>query len=149
MAYWNNGGHDMFRNLPADVETHLSTLPAFANDRAYPAFSNFAANSNPGSGGLNDGDIEGAINRGLRWSDVQDTAEGFGVTVTADPTVARLPARVDVTLRRLTAFVVAPNAALRVTVGDQARTVRADADGRVTIENVELTVVPVRIEVSR
>ena len=149
MAYWNNGGHDMFRNLPADVETHLSTLPAFANDRAYPAFSNFTANSNPGGGGLNDGDIEGAINRGLRWSDVQDTAEGFGVTVTADPTVARLPARVDVTLRRLTAFVVAPNAALRVTVGDQARTVRADGDGRVTIENVELTVLPVRIEVSR
>jgi len=52
---------------------------------------------------------------------VQDTAEGFGVTVTADPAVARLPARVDVTLRRLTAFVVAPNAALRVTVGEVSR----------------------------
>jgi len=149
MAYWNDGGHDMYKNLPADVEGQLNRLPAFATDRAYPAFSNFSADGDPGNGAVSSGDAEGGINRGLGWSDVQDTAAGFGVTVTADGAVARLPARVDVTPRRLTGFVVAPGSSVRATVDGHARTVRADADGLVTIEGVELTGAPVRIELAR
>jgi len=149
MAYWNAGAHDMYKSLPADIEAHLSALPAFASDRAYPAFSNFTADGNPGTGGGGDGDAEGAINRGLRWGDVQDTDSGFNVTVTADPTVTRLPASVDVTPRRLTAFVVEPHETLRATVDGQVRNVRADASGRVTIDGVELTGMPVRIELAR
>ncbi len=149
MVYWNDGGHDMFRDLPADVEHHLSRLPVFGTDRAYPAFSNFTANSDAGNGSFTDGDIEGSINRGLLWSDVQDTADHFGITVTADAAVSGVPGRVDITLRRLSGFVITPNASVRATVDGQARTVRANADGLVTFEGIEMLGVPVRIELSR
>ena len=149
MAYWNDGGHDMYQNLPADIEGYLSQLPGFANDQAYPAFSGFSDNGNPGNGDRNHGDTEGAINRGLRWSNVQDTPAGFGVTVTIDSSLAAVPARVNVTPRRLTQFVVPPNTNLQATVGGASRTVRSDASGLVTIESVELTGAPVRIELTR
>ncbi len=145
MAYWNNGGHDMFRNLPADISGHLDRLPAFASDQAYPAFSNFTGNGEPGNGSITDGDIEGAFNRGLVWSGVEDSDRGFAVTVTSDVRGAR----VDVTPRRLTGFVVAPNESLRATVDGRVLNVRADAQGLVTIPGVALSGAPIRIELTR
>ena len=150
MVYWDNGGHEMYKTVPGDVENYIAGVPTPKLGQAYPAFSRFSADANAGNGDAGNGDLVGSMNRGLSWEDVQDTAQGFGVTIRAAASWVSFPAQVDVTPRRLSRFVIAPNATVQATVNGQTRSVQADAKGWVTVEGVSLSsAAPVRLEITR
>ncbi len=144
VCYWNNGAHDMWRSVPADITDFYSQQPV-VRDESYPAFSNFSGNRNPGNGARDDGDIVGWMNRGLRWTEPEETENSWSVRIRAEGDFLSEPLTVDVTPRQLTRFRIAPNETLLA----NGRPCRADADGLATLSGVRLNPgesVRVRIE---
>lgn len=145
VCYWNNGAHDMGSSVPADIIDFYSKQPLFLGT-SYPAFSNFSDNRNPGNGARDDGDIVGWMNRGLHWSDVEETEDAWSIRIRADGDFLTRPLTVDVTPRRLTRFRIAPNETLLV--NGQPR--QADANGLLTIRGIRLDVgMPKLLRVTR
>jgi hypothetical protein len=131
-----------------------------ALDRSFPAFSNFSANDDPGTGagdpvgndddlGNNtyDGDPHGGLNRFLRWNTttISDEAERYSIELclsSGEHGYHGNGETVDVTLRRLQKFAVTADAAYdwSTSTGQHGRA-SADAEGLLTIPKV-----PVRKE---
>ncbi|MEA2068081.1 MAG: alpha/beta hydrolase-fold protein, partial [Verrucomicrobiota bacterium] len=144
-SYWNNGAHGMLASVPADIAEFYATQP-LELDASYPAFSNFSDNRNPGDGARDDGDITGWMNRGLHWTDLEETENAWSIRIHADGDFLTRPLTVDVTPRRLTCFQIAPNETLRV--NGQPR--QADANGLLTLRGIQLEVgKPLLLRVSR
>jgi hypothetical protein len=135
-VYWNNGGHGMSREAPKDVKGWGGRLERYRLNQAYPAFTNCSDNRDYGAGDPKQGDLIGWINRGLDWSDLQDTPEAFSLTVTANYPTIQYPVTVDVTPRRLQAFQVKPGETLKATVGTRTIAVKVDENGRFTVPGV-------------
>ena len=68
---WNDGDHSSGAQPMARV---LKYYPPdlFARNKSYPAFGNSTIDQKLGSGDPKDGDLEGGINLGFKWSDVVD-----------------------------------------------------------------------------
>jgi pimeloyl-ACP methyl ester carboxylesterase len=132
---WNDGQHGTAQRLvPADITQRKgwAWLHRFALDKSYPAFSNFSLDGDPGDGGIEDGDIEGYMNRGLDWDDPTDTADMYDVVIRYTLDAGDLPATVDVTPRRVQGFVLQPGEKVSATV--------ATADSTAQIDDMTLTV---------
>lgn len=128
-------------------------------DLSFPAFSNFSANDNPGTGkgdavgsdnelGNNtyDGDANGGLNRFLRWNSntIVDQSSGYAIELKLSSGKngyqGKDGATVDVTPRRLQRFAVTPGAKFQWrTSSGQAGEVAADAEGLLTIPGVKVT----------
>ena len=147
LVAWNDGTHPEVDNLlPADVKTwQTKGLLRFALNRSFPAFSNASRNHDPGNGDNTSGDIVGAMNRGLNWTDPVETAERYEVRLTYDLEPADLPLTVDVTPRRCQAFKLAPGQTCTAVNLDaagqevQAQRLQADRFGLVTFPQFKLT----------
>lgn len=176
--WWHSGWHPI-----TDPTTRLSL------DAAFPAFSNashdgdtggFAGSGefDPSRGYAGDwreagdtrwnGDIAGALNRGLRWDSdgLVDTVDRFSLPLRVldgegddapaegypclyDRLCAELPVRVDVSLRRTQAFRFAPGERASWNLGDATGIVSADEDGVLTLEQVPLTTAWQTLELRR
>lgn len=110
--YWDDRNHGTagtrhWRNMES-----AEYIFRFRLNRSFPAFSFCSANSNPGNGSPTDGDVFGAINGFLDWSDnITDEQDIYEInimqrTVTANDSLINPPDRifVDVTPRRLQRF---------------------------------------------
>jgi len=147
-CYWNNQSHSMRQSgtVPADIENFYSSQPEITLQNSFPAFSNFSANRNPGNGDKNDGDIEGWINRGIYWSDVEETGDLWNICLSISGDFLPPVCTADMTLRRLTQFRISPFET--VLVNDVF--VQADMNGILTIPNIRLSSVEsIRISVCR
>ncbi|KPL01407.1 MAG: hypothetical protein AMK75_05085, partial [Planctomycetes bacterium SM23_65] len=128
-------------------------------DLSFPAFSNFSANDDPGTGkgdavggdrqlGDNtyDGDAEGGLNRFLRWnsSTIVDDPGRYAVEIKMSSGghghKGKGGRTVDVTLRRLQKFVVKPGMTFsyNTSAGQEGRA-RSDAEGVLTVPAVTVT----------
>jgi hypothetical protein len=126
-------------------------------DLSFPAFSNFSANNNPGTGkgdavgkddqlGDNtyDGDPEGGLNRFLRWNSntiVDQTAE-YAIELklsSGQNGYKGAGETVDVTPRRLQKFEVKPNAKYAWSTSTrQSGEAASDAEGLLTVPGVKV-----------
>jgi pimeloyl-ACP methyl ester carboxylesterase len=133
---WNDGDHSSGAQPMAQI-TKLYPPELFARNKSYPAFGNSSINHKLGNGDPKDGDLEGGINLGFRWSDVVDEQEKWSMRLAND--LAKSDMTVDVTPRRCQKFKVRPNAEVRWTssTGDSGKVV-ADNAGLVTIPAVTL-----------
>ena len=139
-VYWDDGAHSTCgRDAPADVKAWLNVMRRYRRDQSYPTFTNTSSDRQPGDGRRDDGDTIGWINRGLDWRDIDDAADHYAITLRAEYPDLIYPVRTDVTLRRVQQFRTRPGEALQVRVGDASpHTIRADAQGRVTVQRVEI-----------
>ena len=128
-------------------------------DLSFPAFSNFSANDNPGTGkgdavggdrqlGDNtyDGDPDGGFNRFLRWNSttIVDKPDEYAIdlkmSARANGYKGKGVETVDVTPRRLQKFVVKPGMKFAwSTATGQAGKTTADAEGILTVPGVKVT----------
>jgi hypothetical protein len=134
---WNDGDHSSGAQPMARV---LKYYPPerFARDRSYPALGNSSIDQNPGNGDPKDGDLEGGINLGFKWSDVVD--EGGKWSVRLSNELAKGDMTVDVTPRRCQKFKLRPGAEVRwSTSGGETGKVTADAAGLATVPRVKLS----------
>ena len=134
VSYWNNGAHDMWKSVPADVTEFYTTQPLVLTN-SYPAFSNFSDNRDPGDGARADGDLVGWMNRGLYWTDVVETENSWSLSLHAEGDFLPTLLTVDVTPRKLTNFLIAPNETVLV----NGNPVQADSNGRVTAPGIQIT----------
>jgi len=132
-AYWDNGAHDMWKYVPADVTEFYSTQALTFSD-SYPAFSNFSDNRNAGDGERDDGDLIGWMNRGISWTDVVETVNSWSLTLHAKGDFLPDSVTVDVTPRKLSKFQIAPHETLLV----NGTPIQADAKGRLTLAHVQI-----------
>jgi len=147
LVAWNNGIHSKVgKLLPPDFSQWSSAgLARFALNKSYPAFSNCSRDNDPGKGDNNDGDIEGYLNRGLNWTDPEETASRYEVLITYDLDATDLPLSVDVTPRRCQAFKLPPGQTYTATNIDpagktiQSVPVTADPLGLVTVPGFQVT----------
>ncbi len=134
---WNNGDHSTGAEPMAKV---LKYYPPelFARNRSYPAFGNSSLDQNLGNGDPQDGDMEGGINLGFRWSEITDEPARWSVRLAND--LASGEMTVDVTPRRCQQFVLRPGSEThwKTTTGSSGKVV-ADAAGLVTIPAVKLS----------
>jgi hypothetical protein len=133
-CYWNNGAHDMGFSVPEDLRDFYSRQSGMPLGTSYPAFSNFSGNLNPGSGEKDDGDIIGWMNRGLCWTDLEETENSWSIRIFMQGDFLPASCTVDVTPRRLARFCIAPNETLLV----NGRPLQADARGLLTIPGITL-----------
>lgn len=103
----------------------------FKLNRSFPAFSNCSANSNPGNGNADDGDVFGSINGFLDWDDnIRDEPDLYEISIRTrrlaiDDSVLFPPQNIttDVTPRRLQRF--------GITAGARYKWLNIDSDGRI------------------
>jgi hypothetical protein len=96
-------------------------MTRYRTNLSYPAFSNCSADNNPGDGTASSGDLIGAINGHVEWTDdIVDRPDRWEITLflrdlrtTSGSDPAPDSAQVDVTLRRLQAFRVPAGYGLR------------------------------------
>ena len=128
-------------------------------DLSFPAFSNFSANDNPGTGtgdavggdgqlGDNtyDGDPNGGFNRFLRWNSttIVDLPTEYSIEIKLSSGATGYKGKgtetVDVTPRRLQKFAVAPGAKFQwSTSSGQSGQAATDAEGLLTVPGVKVT----------
>ena len=148
VAAWDDGDHATAFNLAYDDVkqlSNLSNLHRYALNQSYLAFSNSSQDSNPGNGDDADGDIVGAMNRGLDFGEPVDEAGKYEVVVKWTGAAEKLPVTVDVTPRRLQTFKLRPGDQVTAVNMDaagktvQRQTLVADAQGLVTFKGFEVT----------
>jgi pimeloyl-ACP methyl ester carboxylesterase len=145
IAYWNNGAHDMWKYAPPDFTDFYTKQPMALND-SYPAFSNFSDNRNPGHGDWTDGDLVGWMNRGIYWTDLVETKNSWSLTLYAEGDFLPASLTFDLTPRKLKEFQLAPNE----TVWANGIRVQADATGRLTVTNIQISKdTPMRLLIER
>lgn len=144
-AYWNNGKHDMWKHVPADVTEFYSTQALEQSD-SYPAFSNFSDNRDAGDGERDHGDLIGWMNRGIYWTDVVETENSWSLSLHGKGDFLPASVTVDVTPRKLTKFQITPHEKLRV----NGTPIQADANGRLTVAHVPISKgTPVFLQIQR
>lgn len=134
---WNDGDHSSGAQPMARV---LKYYPPelFARDRSYPAFGNSSIDQNPGTGDPKEGDLEGGINLGFKWSDVADEEGKWAVRLAND--LAKGDMTVDVTPRRCQKFKLRAGAEVKwATSSGETGKVTADSAGLVTVPRVSLS----------
>lgn len=134
---WNDGDHSTGAQPMAKV---IKYYPAelFARNKSYPAFSNSSIDQKLGNGDPKDGDLEGGINLGFKWSDVVDEDAKWSVRLSNE--LATGDMTVDMTPRRCQHFKPKAGAECKWTTSAGASgTATANANGLVTIPRVRLT----------
>ena len=134
---WNNGNHSGGSKAMRTITKHYPA-DMFARNESYPAFGNSSIDQNLGSGDPEDGDLEGGINLGFKWSDIVDQKDKWSVTLSNELCIDAMT--VDVTPRRCQEFKPKPGAKLKWSTsnGDKG-SATADVNGIVTISKVKLT----------
>ena len=137
-VYWDNGTHPTAgKDAPADVKNWQKRFRQLRRDESYPAFTHTSTDRDPGDGRADNGDLVGWINRGMDWRDIEDTADHYAITVTADYPGIVYPVSTDVTLRRLRHFNPRYGDRLSVTIGEAPPTaITPGKRGLVTIPHV-------------
>ncbi len=139
-VYWDDGTHSTCgKKAPADVRAWLTQSRRYRLNESFPVFTGTSSDCNPGDGRPEDGDTIGWINRGMDWGEIQDAAQQYSITLSAEYPGIRYPVTTDVTLRRLQQFKPQPGQRLTVRMGEQAaKEIAVGADGLITIPGVSI-----------
>jgi hypothetical protein len=137
-AYWDNQDHaSSGKNAPEDVKAWMKRFSSIRRDQSYVAFSNTSTDRDPGNGSPENGDLVGWINRGMDWSDIEDTPNRYSITITASYLGIEFPVRTTMTLRRVQQFKTTPAQKLRVIIDDsEPISILTSDSGRITIPHV-------------
>ena len=137
-VYWNDGAHGMARQMPDDVKRGMerSSLFRFRLDASYPVFSGCSDNRNYGAGGIEDGDITGWMNRGIKWKTLADEPGCYRIRLSISHPEIKYPVTADVTIRRRQKFLPKPGATVQVKISGQASEVKIGRDGLLTLPKV-------------
>ena len=151
--YWDQRDHLSSGHAAWTPMTTPNVLYRFRTNLSFPALSNNSADGEPGDGTVASGDSVGTINGYMEWDTAivdqprhwQTTLRLHDLTMLWGPAPAPDSARVDVTPRRLQAFVVVPDSAYtwqvtRLEDGAivQSGTVVADTVGLLTVPGVKV-----------
>ena len=134
--FWNDGGHDMSKDAPADMKIKAADLFKFRLNESFPVFSRFSDNRNYGKGDPKDGDRIGWINRGIHWQNILDTPQKYEITLKVYHPQIKYPATADITIRRRQRFRFAPGTVLSFAYGKVKGQLRIDKDGLLTVPQV-------------
>ncbi len=151
-VYWNDGGHGMSNQLPADMkEASNRGLLRYRLNSSFPAFSNVSDNRDFGNGDPTNGDATGWLNRGMDWNEkVIDQADRYEISLTAFHPEIQYPVTADVTLRRRQQFRPVAGETLQVQVNGETRRLTVPANGLITIEKINFPDKnPVQLTISR
>ncbi|MEX1097007.1 MAG: prolyl oligopeptidase family serine peptidase [Planctomycetales bacterium] len=133
---WNDGDHSS-GSKPMEQVAKYYPADLFARNQSYPAFANSSIDDDLGNGDPKDGEMEGGINLGFRWSEVVDEPGRWSVKLSNDLCTTTMT--VDITPRRLQKFRAKPGQKFSWTnSAGGAGTVAADKNGLVTVENVRI-----------
>ena len=137
-VYWNNGGHAMSGQSPADMKAQraITALFRYRLDKAFPAFSNFSDNKKYGSGDPDEGDPVGWINRGIYWKNIADTPARFEMDIHVTHPDMKYPVTADVTFRRRQQFKFPAGPRLNAVAGGKKYSAVIDKNGLLTIEKL-------------
>jgi hypothetical protein len=162
-CFWDGSSHNKRPQkffVPDDwLEPHHAKQCFLRLDISFPAFTNFSANNNPGTGkgaavgeehqldnNTYDGDKEGGFNRFLRWKSltIVDEPTEYSIELNMGSGDAGYKGKgvetVDVTPRRLQKFEVKPGAVFTwTTSANQTGEVTADAEGLLTVRKFKVT----------
>lgn len=133
---WSDGIHN---NSTASLENSLleQYQSAFARNVSYPAFTNFALDSDYGNGDYKQGALAGCVNCGWRWKIISDTAISWSASFSNVEVTKR--STTDITPRNTQFFKPAPGTAVKWTTSTgQMGTAVADSYGLITVTGVEL-----------
>ena len=153
IAGWDNGSHaNCMEKADPWFKKYIDpkTLFLFSLKESFPALSNFSLNDNPGNGDTRNGDLVGYMNFGLEWHNILDEPEQYALTLSVKALFEksgkkRLPAVVDVTLRRVQRFILHPGQEVilidKTLSGREIirKKSRADHTGHITFEKFLLT----------
>jgi hypothetical protein len=139
-VYWDNGTHPTCgQDAPPDVKDWARRFQRFRLNESLPAFSNTSSNRDPGDGHLDNGDLIGWMNRGMDWKQIEDTADHYAITISADYPGVAYPVQTDLALRRVQQFKTRPGEQLSVRIGAaEPLRMTADARGRITIPRIAI-----------
>ena len=137
-VYWNNGFHGMAGDMPDDMKRGMDfpSLFRFRLDSLFPVFSKCSDNRNYGSGDIEDGDLVGWLNRGIRWKTLADEPGCCRITLSVSHPEIKYPVTADVTIRRRQKFLPKTGETVRVKIGGKETELKIGADGLLTIPNV-------------
>jgi len=149
-AWWDEGQHSTAGGRNADRYFRRNFDPDFISQfslkKSYLAFSNCSLDANPGNGGPTSGDPVGDMNASLAWKDIKDEAGGYEAVVKVVKPGAKLPAGVDVTLRRVQRFefktgddIMARNVGCGSGKTVETRTLQVDDAGLLTYPGFTIT----------
>jgi len=159
LCWWDGSSHAKRTKFAHDDwwEPFRDTTCFLRLDLSFPAFSNFSANNNPGTGNGDgvgtdndidnntyDGDKEGGFNRFLRWNSttIVDQPAEYAIELKLSAGQSGYKGKgetVDVTPRRLQKFDVKPGAKYAWTTStQQSGEAAADAEGILTIQGVKV-----------
>ena len=147
---WNDGNHSTGSTPMREIKRWYPP-ERFARNQSYPAFGNSSIDDDLGTGEIevrngnrirnvlkdDNGALEGGINLGFVWSDVEDENETWSVTLSNE--LAKIEMTVDVTPRRCQSF--KPRAGEQLRWANSAGgkgTVAAGRLGLVTVESVKI-----------
>lgn len=157
--FWDNRDHGVVGALWQPMQSP-AYLDRFRTDRSFPALSGCDLDGDPGDGTPASGDSVGTLNGPVEWDVPAETPSGWSVTLTLralELTTSTVPAPesalVDVSPRRLQAFVIAPLAVVPYRIvrsADEAvlaaGMATADSFGVVTVPRVRVLRAGTRVE---
>jgi hypothetical protein len=156
--YWGPFGH---ANNHAAIEKVNDLVNSFdwlavRKNEAYPVFTRASTNNAIPWPDHLDEKAPGQVNAFFRWKNVADTKDKlemalFLATAATLKTAFEIPkeATADVTLRRIQALQVKPGETLTWTFGAAKGSVKADAEGLVTLPGLKITSEPATLTVRR
>jgi hypothetical protein len=146
LAGWDNGNHSTAMQKKIDHFPSFNDISwyeeHFTLNMSYPAISDCSLNSDAGNGEMNDGDLEGFINRGIDWKVLADEPKQYRVHLFCTLDNAQYPITLSVTPRRLQQFHLFSGEKIQVEINSDSvlkqMEVIVNDKGLLTVKNVPL-----------
>ncbi|MDR0335569.1 MAG: esterase family protein [Planctomycetaceae bacterium] len=146
LAAWDNGSHSTAMQKKIDHFPGFNDISwygeRFALNKSYPAISDCSLNNDAGNGEMNNGDLEGFINRGIDWKILADEPKQYRVHLFCTLDNAQYPITLSVTPRRVQQFHLSSGEKIQAEINSDSEQKQIDAvvndKGLLTVKNVSL-----------
>jgi hypothetical protein len=148
LAGWDNGNHS------TAMQKKISHFPDFndiswygehfALNKSYPALSDCSLNNDAGNGEMNNGDLEGFINRGIDWEILADEPKQYRVRLFCTLENVQYPVTVNITPRRIQQFHLYSGEKIRAEIDSDSEQKQIESDivvdnrGLLTVKGISL-----------
>jgi hypothetical protein len=147
LAAWDNGSHSTAMQKKIDRFPGFNDMSwyeeRFALNKSYPVITDCTLNNNAGNGEMNDGDLEGFINRGIDWKILADEPKQYSVSLYCTLENAQYPITLSVTPRRIQQFRLSAGEKVQAEIKNDSgtkpvETIAVDERGLLTVKGVSL-----------
>lgn len=147
IAYWGNFGHANNNKVMEAVNDLINTFDwtAIRKNEAYPVFTNASSDDQIPWPDHIKSEKPGQVNAFFRWKNITDSDQSFEMVIFIDKNIKTkiftIPnqATTDLSFRRLQKFNVKPGETIRWTFAGKSGSIKADAQGLITIPQVKIT----------